>query len=181
MQKSPCLLRYGGFCIYTNQREGLIFIVQDPVNERCVALSVRATKLTGRVLAMAMQAAIRKMRQPGHKHGKQSLKSLSKTGADLENIEISEADIGSFKKVAKKYDIDFALKKDSSKNPPNWVVFFKAKNSKCLEMAFKEYSHEILKQKAPKPSMLKKLEAYKAIASAVSSPTKVHSKGEIAV
>ena len=159
----------------------MIVIVQDPVNEKCVALSVRTTKLTGRVLAIAMQAALRKIRQPGVKHGKQSLRSLSKSGAELANIEISGADIGSFKKIAKKYDIDFALKKDLSVAPPNWVVFFKAKNSKCLEMAFIEYSHEILSQKTPKPSMLRKLERFKAIASAVSSPTKVHNRGEIAV
>ena len=156
--------------------------VQDSVNERCVALSVKASKITGRVLAKAMQAFLNKMNKSGVKHGKQSIKSLAKQGASLESVEISGEDIGAFNKIARKYNIDFALQKDISVDPPNWVVFFKAKDSKALESAFKEFSRGILQPgKSNKPPMLDKLNKFKEIASAADAPAKDRSRGEVSL
>ena len=67
--------------------------VQDHANERSVAISIKATKVTARLLAQAMQAFIKKARSPTEKQGKQSLKSLTKKGASIENIEVSGDDI----------------------------------------------------------------------------------------
>ena len=152
--------------------------IQDHANERSVALSIKATKITARLLAQAMQGFMKKARSPNIKHGKQSLKSLAKQRASIENIEVSGDNIGSFKKTARKYNIDFALKKDISNTPPNWIVFFKSKDSKSLDLAFKEYSKEVLKHKAPKLSMAAKLEKFIKIAkgAATPSPTKVRDK-----
>ena len=128
-----------------------------------------------------MQAFVKRARSPTEKHGKQSLKSLTKRGASIENIEISGDDISSFKKTARKYNIDFALKKDGSTNPPNWIVFFKSKDSKALEAAFKEYSQEVLKHKAPKEPIAEALNRFKEIADGLipKTPTKVRNKGEL--
>jgi hypothetical protein len=60
--------------------------LQEQVNDKTVALSVKATKITGRLLAQAMQAFLKKAREPTFKHGKQSVKSLTKQGASLTNI-----------------------------------------------------------------------------------------------
>ena len=98
----------------------------EQINDKSVALSIRGAQMTGRVLARAMRVFLKKAREPTHKSGKQSLKSLSKQGATLADMEIP-GDVGAFKKIARKYNIDFALKKDASVDPPNWVVFFKAK------------------------------------------------------
>ena len=156
--------------------------VQSHANERSVALSVKATKITARLLAKAMQAFLRKAKNPATKHGKQSVKSLTKQGASLDSVEISGQDIDSFKKVARKYNIDFALQKDSSTDPPKWVVFFKAKDSKALETAFKEFSKGILKpEKAVKPPMLDKLNKFKEIAKAVDTPAKDRNRGEVSL
>lgn len=135
--------------------------IQDHANERSVAISVKATKITVRLLALAMQAFLKKVRSPTEKHGKQSLKSLTKRGGAIENVEVSGENIGAFKKVARKYNIDFALKKDISTEPPNWIVFFKSKDGKALDMAFTEFSREMLKDKTPKPSVDKTLAASK--------------------
>jgi hypothetical protein len=133
--------------------------------------------MTSRLLAQAMQAFLRKAKEPACKHGKQSIKSLTKQGASLANIEISGDDIGSFKRVAKRYNVDFALKRDDSASPPNWIVFFKAKDSKALESAFNEYSKGILKEKE-KPSMLKRLEKFKELAKSIVPPVKNRERGE---
>ena len=57
-----------------------------------------------------------------------------------DNIEITEQNIKAFSAVAKKYDIDYALKKDPTTDPPHYYVFFKAKDKDQLQPAFKEFT-----------------------------------------
>jgi len=130
---------------------------------------------------MAYKAYCDKRNNPKQKIGKQSIESLTKKGAALESVEISGENIGSFSKVARKYNIGFALQKDTSVNPPNWIVFFKAQDSKAFDSAFKEYSREVLKHKSPKPSLLAKLEKFKEIISLSDAPVKDRSRGEISL
>ena len=88
--------------------------MQEEVDQKTIALAVKTGKLTAQVL----QAAIRKYlaaRQKGTgktHHGQQSLRQLKKDGSALSNIEITDANIGLFKPCAKKYKIDFNLRKD---------------------------------------------------------------------
>jgi hypothetical protein len=41
----------------------------EQVNEKAVALSIKGAKVTGRLLAQAMQAFLKKAREPTYKHG----------------------------------------------------------------------------------------------------------------
>ncbi len=61
---------------------------------------IKAGKLTDQVLAKALQAAMRRMRDPNAKHGKQSVKSLTRRGASLQNIEITDSNIKDFERSA---------------------------------------------------------------------------------
>lgn len=150
--------------------------MQEHVEEKTVALSIKAVKMTGRLLAKAMQSFLKKLREPGdEKHGKQSIKSLTKQGASLTSIEIDGDNIGSFSRIARKYNVDFALKRDDSGTPPKWMVFFKAKDADALTAAFNEYSKIQLKQKTQKPSLLAELEKAKELV--VAPPTKIRNKG----
>jgi len=153
-------------------------MMQEHVEEKTVALSIKATKLTAHELAKAMKAFLNKMKEPKQKHGKQSIKSLTKQGASLSNIEISGDNIGSFTKTARKFNVDFALKKDSSEVPPKWMVFFKAKDADSLTAAFNEYSKTMLKQKNRKPSLLAALQKAKELVSQIAAPVKNRKKGE---
>ena len=152
-------------------------MMQEYVDDKTVALSVKATKITGRLLAQAMRAFLKKAREPTIKHGKQSIKSLTKQGACLSNIEISGDNIGSFTKTARKFNVDFALKKDSSETPPKWMVFFKAKDADSITSAFNKYSKIQLKHKKQKPSMLEGLEKAKELATQIGAPVKNRKKG----
>jgi hypothetical protein len=151
--------------------------LQEQINDKTVALSVKAAKLTGRLLAKAMQAFLKRAREPTAVHGKQSVKSLTKQGASLSNIEISGDNIGSFTKTARKYNVDFALKRDDSGSPPRWLVFFKAKDGDALTAAFNEYSKIQLKHKERKPSLLSRLAKAKELASQLEAPVKTRSRG----
>lgn len=41
----------------------------------------------------------------------------------MSNIEVTDGNIKSFERVARKYGVDFALKKDVSSQPPRYLVF----------------------------------------------------------
>lgn len=89
-------------------------------------------------------------------HGKQTMKNLMSYGDQLTNIRITDNNIKSFDRVARKYSIDYSLKKDNSVDPPNYMVFFKAKDVDVMTAAFKEYAGASLK-KSKKPSLRQKL------------------------
>ena len=78
----------------------------------------------------------------------------------VSNIEINDPDIKSFEKIARKYGVDYAIKKDRSTSPPKYLVFFKARDADALTAAFTEYSSKKVKQQE-RPSVLKKLAHFK--------------------
>ena len=144
--------------------------MQEEVDQKTIALAVKTGKLTAQVL----QAAIRKYlaaRQKGTgkaHHGQQSLRQLKKDGSALSNIEITDANIGLFKPCAKKYDIDFTLRKDRTTHPPRYIVIFKSKQADNLEQAFKEFTAKKLQQQE-RPSIRKTLAVLKETPAASSS------------
>ena len=93
-------------------------------------------------------------------HGKQTLKQLMKQNAGVSNIEITKDNIKAFESTAKKYGIDFALKKDATESPPRYLVFFKARDADALTAAFKEFSAKKLSREQ-KPSIRKALAAFR--------------------
>ncbi len=120
---------------------------------------------TGKLTAQALQAALKKYLQhrakgPKLHHGKQSLKQLKAHGAALTNIEVTEANVGAFKPCAKKYGVDFTLRKDKTTQPPHYIVIFKAKDADNLEQAFREFTAKTL-SKEQRPSIRKVLAAAK--------------------
>ena len=136
--------------------------MQDEINEKVVALSVKGAKLTAETLQKAIKAMLAqaKKQQEKQPHGKQTLKQLAKQNAGLSNIEITEGNIKAFESTAKKYGIDFALKKDTTESPPRYLVFFKGRDADVLTAAFKEFSAKKLTQEK-KPSIRKLLSTLK--------------------
>ena len=91
----------------------------------------------------------------------------------MSNIEITDQNIKSFEKVAKKYGIDYALKKDSSQDPPKYIVFFKGKDLEVINMAFNEYSKKQLRQKT---SLRKALSQMKELAKSINTKDRARRK-----
>ena len=153
--------------------------MQEEVENKSVALSIKATKLTANVLKAALLKALaemeKKQKSPKVYKGKQSVKHLVRQGAGVSNIEVTDGNIKSFEKVARKYGIDFALKKDASTQPPRYLVYFKAQDTDALSAAFKEYSASVL-DKTKRPSVLAKL--HDLAQSVANLPDKVRHKQE---
>ena len=134
--------------------------MQEEVNQKVVSLSIRTGKLTANVLAKAMKMFLDAQKQKSHqfKHGKQSLKQLMEQNAGATNIEVDESNIKSFDRVARKYHIDYAVKKDKTLDPPKYFVFFKSRDQDAMTMAFKEFiaSNSRKKERTPFRQVLKK-------------------------
>lgn len=151
--------------------------MQDEVNEKVVAISVKASGMTLEILQKAIIKLLQEMKtQKGKtKHGKQTLKQLMKQDVGVSNIEITDGNIKGFTSIAKKYGVDFALKKDSSENLPRYWVFFKGRDADVLTAVFKEFSAMKLKQK--KTSLLETLADAKAEASLQVPKEKITDRG----
>lgn len=73
------------------------------------------------------------------------------------HIEITDQNIRAFSSTAKKYGLDFALKKDASGEHTRYLVFFKGRDADVITAAFREFSAKNLsREKAP--SIRRKLE-----------------------
>ena len=138
--------------------------MQDEVNEKVVALSIKGAKLTAEMLQKAMKEVLSQVKKEVDKqaipHGKQTLRQLMKQSADVSNIEITDGNIKAFESTAKKYGIDYALKKDATETPPRYLVFFKGRDADVLTAAFKEFSARKLTQEQ-RPSIRKVLAAFR--------------------
>lgn len=142
--------------------------MQDEVNAKVVALMIKGGKISGEVLKKALdkfveelEKAQKQMSQPKTYRGKQSVKHLVQQNAAISNIEVTDGNIKSFERTANKYGIDFALKKDTSEQPPRYLVFFKGRDVDVMTAAFKEFSAKKVKQQE-KPSLRQKLSREKA-------------------
>lgn len=137
--------------------------MQDEVNTKVVAIMIKGGKISAEVLKKALdkfvqeiEKAQKQMQQPKTYRGKQSIKHLVEQNAAISNIEVTDGNIKSFEHTARKYGIDYALKKDTSEQPPRYLVFFKGRDVDVMTQAFKEFSARTIKQKE-KPSLRQKL------------------------
>lgn len=127
---------------------------------------MEATKLSAGMLQQVMKKVLDEMQKgvTDHKtklhHGKQTLRQLMKHNTGVSNIEITDQNIRAFSATAKKYGIDFALKKDTSGEITRYLVFFKGRDADVITAAFREFSAKNLK-KEKKPSIRKELEQAK--------------------
>ena len=140
--------------------------MQEEVTQRTVALCVETTRLSAGLLQQAMRKVLREMQRgaAGHRtklhRGKQTLRQLMRQNTGVSNIEITDRNIRAFSATAKKYGIDFALKKDTSGEIPRYLVFFKGRDADVITAAFREFSAKNLAREK-KPSIRKELERAK--------------------
>ena len=116
--------------------------MQEEVTQGAVTLIVNGSKMTEQAFEKAVKKfleEVQRSKQPKIYRGKQTLKQLAGQNAGLANIEISNQNIRAFTQVAKKYHVDFALKKDTAAEQPRFLVFFKSRDA-AFTAAFQEFA-----------------------------------------
>ena len=137
--------------------------MQEEVESRTVTLMISAAKLTGRVLRAALLKYLAHRHAAKHSKantkptGKQTLKELVGQNAGVSNIEVSDRNIKGFDQVARKYGVDYAIKKDSSGEIPKYLVFFKARDADVLTAAFTEYTNRKTRERPSVIQLLRSL------------------------
>ena len=139
--------------------------MQEEVTQKTIALAISTTKMTSAVLAKALRKLLEEQKNKSHQlpKGKQTLKNLMKQNTAISNLEITNDNIKAFSSTAKKYGLDFSLKKDSSTDPPRYLVFFKGRDADVMTAAFQEFTAKRLSQEK-KPSIRKLLSNMKELA-----------------
>ena len=147
--------------------------MQEEVEQRVVTLIVNCSKMTEQELRKALGKLLTHLKtqhQTKQPHGKMTVKKLAAQNRGLQSVEVTDQNIGSFNRIARKYGIDFAPFK--AKGQDRYLIFFKGQDADAMTAAFKEYTEQIVNKKS-RPSVLAKLERFKAlIQSAVVDRTK---------
>ena len=142
--------------------------MQEDIENKVVVLIENCSKLTAQELRRALEKVLSQVKN-GHSqklpkqekvaHGKMTVKELAAKDKGMQSIEVNDSNIGSFNRIARKYGIDFAPFKVKGEN--RYLVFFKAPDADAMTAAFTEYTQKQVR-KASRPSILQKLELFKA-------------------
>ena len=150
--------------------------MQEEMENRTLTLIVSGTKFTGRLFKAAISKYMAHRREkklekqrsrdsPVTPKGKQTVKQLIGQNQGVSNIEINDPSIKDFERIARKYGVDYAVKKDRSASPPKYLIFFKARDADALTAAFSEYTQKKVKKadRSERPSVLEKLAQFKEL------------------
>lgn len=157
--------------------------MQEEVENKSVTLIINSTKFTGRVLKSAISKYLahrsakrreKKMDKKAEKravqakkqaakeakknvipHGKQSVKALIAQNQGVNNMDLADKDLKGFEKIARKYNVDYAVRKTKGQ-PPRFLVFFKARDNDALIGAMTEFTRK-REYKRDHPSIIKRL------------------------
>ena len=134
--------------------------MQEEVEQRTLTLAINGTKFTGRMLkaAVAKFMTYRRNRKKVNVHpkGKQSVKQLTQQGQGVNTMEIDDTNLRQFERIARKYGVDYAVRRDTSADTPRFLVFFKGRDADAISAAFKEFL-STKERKSERPSLLQKL------------------------
>ena len=136
--------------------------MEEDVTRRTIAISVQATKLTGRVLCKAFQkflAQAEKQRRASlTPHGRQSVKQLMGHAGQSNSIQL-KGDARLFDRIARKFNVDYAFHKVG---PKDYLLFFKAGQADAITAAFSEYTKRVIARQKDRPSSLGQLRQFGA-------------------
>ena len=131
--------------------------MQEEVNQKTMALSIRASKLTGKVLAAAFSKVVRAAKAHHQKaltpKGRQSVKKLMNHYGAKNSMPYVGAP-KDFDRIAKEFHVDYAFQKVS---PGHYLLFFKAGQADAITAAFQKYSTKVLNKDQDKASILGQL------------------------
>ena len=120
--------------------------MQEQIEREAIAVTLRASRLTARVLAKALAAVVRKIQKKHHKaqtqQGRQSIRNLMNHNVPTNTIPI-EGDKNLFEQVARKWHVDYAFHKTGQHK---YLLLFKSGQADAITAAFSEYSAKVMKR-----------------------------------
>ena len=145
--------------------------MQEEISQRSVTLIVQTGKMTGKVFLQAIQKYLDILKQqrelkarekqlhPAYQ-GRMTIRQLMKERSGLSNIEIHDEYIHDFERIARRYGIEYAIKKERNREAPHYLIFFRSRDTDVLQTAFDEFVKKRLKIQE-RPSLREKLQKLK--------------------
>ena len=115
-------------------------MIDEEISRSTIAISVRASKLTARGLAYALEEAAKKIRKSQAPQGKQTVKQLLRHGGEASAIDLPGR-AKDFDRVARRWGVDYAIKRVEK---GKYLLFFKAKQADAITGCFSEYSRRMM-------------------------------------
>ena len=146
--------------------------MQEELENKTVTLIVNGSKFSARTLAKACSAFLRHTKNKIQKHqnvkpqGKQSVKKLIGQDQGVKAIDLNDHEsVRDFDRVARKYGVDYAIKKTVDENGKSrYMLFFKGRDEDAIIQAFQEYTKKVAEiKKDDRPSIHKLLNQIKAM------------------
>ena len=142
--------------------------MQEEVEGKAITLILSGARLTGNVLRQAVGKFLRSQEGKGMifkragqlKTGRQSIRSLRRHGEGLTDIDVNDKTMRGFKRIARKYGIEYSIKKVTGAEKPTYHVYFKAKDKDLMTKAMEEFAGKtvrLTKKGKGKPSVIRKL------------------------
>ena len=144
--------------------------MQEEIEQKTVVMATKAARFTAAELKqiiekyLAYQKSRKTEKEPEDviPRGKQTMSELTSGNLAVDSRELSEGNIRTFDRVARKYGVDYAVRKDRTSEPPVYLVFFKAKDRSVLNTAFRDYVEKTGRDTELRASVLEKLSRAKA-------------------
>jgi S-adenosylhomocysteine hydrolase len=140
-------------------------MINEDVSNRTVSIQVRAGKKIADELLKTMKVLMAKSKQTGglEEYLKQEgseikLKDLVKKG-QLEEIEVKEPELKELRKELNKHGVKFSILRD--KESGNYNVFFQAKDTKVMDVAFSKALQKAEQKHDKKQSVKKQINQFK--------------------
>ena len=132
-------------------------MIHEQETKEIVMLAFRTIKFGEAEFLKAVQAYLKHRQNAPPQHGKMKLKELMQRDQGATMMEIKSDAVKDFQRIAKKYNVDFAITKDKTQDPPQYQVFFKGRDQDVIAKAFNEYVGKQQK-KAERVPFTKKLQ-----------------------
>ena len=136
--------------------------MQEDIENRTVALSVKTAKLTAKGLARILAAAVQTIQKERQKaqtpHGKQSVKKLMNHGVATNSIPL-DGETRLFDRVARKWNVDYSFHKTG---PKQYLLLFKTGQADAITQCFADYTKLYMaKEKDKRPPIRELLKQLK--------------------
>lgn len=117
------------------------------LNEQAVEVTIKGTKISLVMLQQIIRSLLDKKNQ--RQYGEQKLEKLNKQGKKLESIDLPNQDLKNFKKILKKYEVDFSIMKEKGKD--EYTIFFKGQDIDRVYKGLENCLNDLDLEKGKKP------------------------------
>ena len=151
---------------------------QSPLVRRSLRVGYSRRRFASILNTEKLSKANKARASPVVPHGKQTVKQFIGQNQGVSTVESNDPDIKAFDRIARKYGVDYAVKKIKTPDKPKYVIFFKARDADALKQAFTEYVDKVTSREN-RPSVLKLLHELTAkVKSKVLERSKDKQKGQ---